>query len=121
MNYEELSDFEINKAVAISLGKKVSAEQYMDFGDRDENVVLCDLVSRMDEGVNYCNNPSDAWPIILENKISTSWAHTCNGVVFWKAVITNQGQPGELRRIEWHDENPLRAAMIVFLKMQNKD
>lgn len=57
---------------------------------------------------DYCNNPADAWPIILSNKIginpgtsSDKWAaHYCN----WDIAIA--------------DANPIRAAMIVFLKMK---
>lgn len=55
-----------------------------------------------------CNNPADAWPIILSNKIginpgtsSDKWAaHYCN----WDIAIA--------------DANPLRAAMVVFLMMK---
>lgn len=55
---------------------------------------------------NYCNNPADAWSIIFENKISIKYLE--HGV--WVAehdVIPFQ-----------YGKNPLRAAMTVFLLMQ---
>lgn len=60
-----------------------------------------------------CNNPADAWPIIYGNKISiefdcgdstepqTTWCHM-----------------GNLSCGINYQSNPLRAAMIVFLMMQ---
>ncbi|WP_312330385.1 phage protein NinX family protein [Atlantibacter hermannii] len=89
-DYSKLSDFEINKQVAFHIGLRT--------------------VERAEEGeFDPCNNPADAWPIILSNKIginpgtaSDKWAaHYCN----WDIAIA--------------DANPLRAAMIVFLMMQD--
>ncbi len=59
---------------------------------------------------NPCNNPADAWPIIKENMISIinldedEWG--ARGMAYCKSK----------RAIH---ENPLRAAMIVFLMMQD--
>ncbi|EIQ8120684.1 DUF2591 family protein [Salmonella enterica] len=53
-----------------------------------------------------CNNPADAWPIITNNFISVI-PSTHRDI--WFA----DGQGGETT----FDTNPLRAAMIVFLKM----
>ena len=104
MNYSELSDTEINELVAATLGLaikdgKIWVKQDATFNFKEEagsfemsyNVLIAD----------YCNNPSDAWPIILENRISLSpkginWSAWC----FYK---------------ECEDLNPLRAACIVFL------
>ncbi|ENR0441040.1 DUF2591 family protein [Salmonella enterica] len=53
-----------------------------------------------------CNNPADAWPIITNNFISViPSAH--------RDIWFADGQGGETT----FDTNPLRAAMIVFLKM----
>lgn len=73
MDYSKLSDFEINKRVAEVIYK-----------DRNGLFVARNLPSK--EGVtivaevnseyiciaaaDYCNNPADAWPIIMENMIS---------------------------------------------------
>ncbi|EJC1153962.1 DUF2591 domain-containing protein [Cronobacter malonaticus] len=86
MEYSKLSDFEINNLVDGHIYKDPSEAPDTD----------------------YCNNPADAWPIILSNRIgvvpgtaSDKWAaHYCN----WDIAIA--------------DTNPLRAAMIVFLMMQ---
>lgn len=105
MNYEEMSDFEINKIVAEALGMELSS---------DHSGQYVGVISRSDgcrpsyKHVNFCNNPSDAWPIIMECKIdiqhrdgfNTPCAKHCD------LMIANK--------------NPLRAAMIVFLMMQEQ-
>lgn len=113
-NYEEMSDFEINKAVALIVGAT--------FNDDGEPVrfVECDTGAYADFNeieFDPCNNPDDAWPIIVNNEID---------------VIQNNGQDcplatnSALMMFRGDDvficqhENPLRAAMIVFLKM-NED
>lgn len=107
MNYEQMSDFEINKAVAQRFYSGMSVE----FHQIQSMVEVCDCTG--DIGTfDYCNNPADAWPVIFENKISlvsptagqirkgvNKWAADHDyGAKFWVA-----------------HENPLRAAMIVFL------
>lgn len=63
-----------------------------------------------------CNNPADAWPIITGNYISLMYEESLGK---WCA-----GKPYWVDGCEWQldidviDENPLRAAMIVFLQMQ---
>jgi hypothetical protein len=106
-NYEEMSDFEINKAVAIIAG--------VTFNDDGEPVrfVECDTGAYADFNeieFDPCNNPSDAWPIIVDNKISLTCHHSRGE---WSAVFNAEN-------ICFHANNPLRAAMIVFLKM-NED
>ena len=97
MNYNELTDFEINKLVAFkikSIKKGRTDRYYKDF---------CP---------DYCNNPSDAWPIILENKISV--VNYCGAKNDWYAV--NHDFSIE----SMTTENPLRAAMIVYLMMEEE-
>lgn len=113
-NYEDMSDFEINKAVALIVGAT--------FNDDGEPVrfVECDTGAYADFNeieFDPCNNPEDAWPIIVEHEID---------------VIQNNGQDCPLATnsavmmLRGDDvficqhENPLRAAMIVFL-MMNED
>ncbi|MCF0129364.1 MAG: DUF2591 domain-containing protein [Pseudobutyrivibrio sp.] len=112
-NYEEMSDFEINKAVAI----------IVDVAFNDDGVpvrfVECDTGAYGDFNeieFDPCNNPEDAEPIIIENRIGTIPAPD-NGL--WKAAhrkVGNNDTPYHFTQ----DKNPLRAAMIVFLKM-NED
>lgn len=109
-NYEDMSDFEINKAVALIVGAK--------FNDDGEPVrfVECDTGAYADFNeieFDPCNNPEDAEPIIIENRIGTIPAPD-DGL--WKAAhrkIGNDDTPYHFTQ----DKNPLRAAMIVFLKM----
>jgi len=95
--YAEMSDFEINKLVAERIGLYAA-----------DNIFLAD----------YCNNPLAAWPIILEYKIG----------------INTIGIKGDEDRVWWaeltfdvygdnhyaEDKNPLRAAMIVYLMMEDE-
>jgi hypothetical protein len=69
--------------------------------------------------IDYCNNPADMWPIILENKISLHWgweiAGECSAIgVTWKPSSI---KPRPINH-EYTSKNPLRAAAIVFLMMQ---
>lgn len=56
-----------------------------------------------------CNSPADAWPIIVENRIRI------NPILYTKWMAEDY-----LEDVSSCDENPLRAAMIVFLMMQEK-
>ncbi|TWY19391.1 phage protein NinX family protein [Enterobacter roggenkampii] len=97
MDYSQLSDFEINSAVSMALLDKSAnpSARYVAIG-------------------NYCNNPADAWPIIVENKIGlTPPMHDEN----WEAMTFDKF--GYVNKNEYN-VNPLRAAMIVFLLMKEK-
>jgi len=110
-NYEDKSDFEINKAVAEALGNKHHWEEgcySVVFGPSVKLCLCCPHPSF--KLYDYCNNPSDAWPIITENKIGTRWLSD-----IWKAK--GNRLPAQFT---YTHENPLRAAMIVFLKMQEE-
>ncbi len=117
MNYDDLSDFDINQLVSEALGHELMPDDYYTsvFNANYPNSVWSIKPDQLHEEHNdYCNNPSDAWLIIVENKIETRWSFDDN----WAARITNQGQAGEFKMFEsWH-KNPLRAAMIVFLRMK---
>jgi hypothetical protein len=63
INGKEWTEFDINLRCAELLGFKASKEQYMHYGDRDENVVLI-ARARDSYGVNYCNVWNDASHII---------------------------------------------------------
>ena len=96
-NYEEMSDFEINCRVHADIMQISGLNSF--------------------KAKDYCNNPSDAWPIIVKYEID---------------VIQNNGQDCPLATNSavmmfrgddvfiCQHENPLRAAMIVFL-MMNED
>lgn len=99
-NYEDMSDFEINCQVA-----------------KANNWTSKSFVHEIHSGKwNPCQNPADAWPIIFKHEID---------------VIQNNGQDCALATNSavmmfrgddvfiCQHENPLRAAMIVFLMMND--
>ena len=94
-DYAEMSNFEINSAVSMALLDKSAnpSARYVAIGD-------------------YCNNPADAWPIITANKISIYAMSEADNRGHWGAEAF---YPNEAYHF---NDNPLRAAMIVFLMMQ---
>jgi len=113
--YDEMSDFEINKAVA-------SAKNYSVIIDCGNSAsVYCGfkgLESTQDER-DYCNNPADMWPIIVENHMSVELPipSICD-----TGTVTIYNHYGTDWYINFKQgENPLRAAAIVFLMMKDAD
>ena len=104
MDYSKLSDFEINKRVFMS----ITGAKPLGYPHNADGRSVGNESNGEYRWYDYCNNPADAWPIIFSHRIGVSpaavgdkWAaHYCN----WDIAIV--------------DTNPLRAAMIVFLMMQ---
>lgn len=105
MDYSQLSDFEINKLVAQEKQYPLKSTQH--FGDAGLSIVI--LEHGYPSHFDPCHNPADAWPIIEKQLIrivpvvigeKTQWV--CSRDIHASA-----------------SENPLRAAMIVFLMMQD--
>ena len=94
MNYSELSDNEINERVA-----RIRCEKLVGFFDDGE---WC-------KDPDYCNNPSYAWPLIVENKIDIQWS--VEGALCLALDINSES-------IMVRDKSPLKAAMIVYLQLQ---
>ena len=118
MNYDEMSDFEINKAVSrlIDFGNYIVRDN-----EDQESVYLCEMDGGWDMlPVGYfdpCNNPSDAWPIIVKERIGIA-PHSDK----WMANNLNPSNIGGYHiQTMCYDKNPLRAAMICFLKMKDKE
>ena len=108
MNYEEMSDLQINLLVANAIGVDAAENSGVIFGTvRHE----CRNVVSVIGVVDYCNNPSDAWPIIVGKRINV-YASEGPDFMPWMA--------GCAGFVSSH-KNPLRAAMIVFLMMQEQD
>lgn len=109
MNYAEMSDFEINMAVSKLTGTYRYIESNPEFSKH--------------MGRNYCNSWADAGPIIVENKISLS-----NAIIRWDAsslVCDDKFDAGfKIYRsnsgVDSSSRGALRAAMIVFLMMQEE-
>ena len=119
--YEEMSDFEINKLVALLIERLGLLTYIVTFNDSDEVVHLCEedgLYSMIPIAhFDPCNNPADAWPIILEYKIGIDTIGFKGGEdrVWWAELTFNEY--GDHHYAE--DKNPLRAAMIVYLMLGN--
>ncbi|EIX9440371.1 DUF2591 family protein [Klebsiella pneumoniae] len=109
MDYSKMSDLEININIAELLhpGKKFTAA-YSFFQPEGPAVQwICGYAEYIK--ADYCNNPADAWPIITSNRI---------GIVPGTAT-----DKWAAHHVDWDiaiaDVNPLRAAMIIFLMMQD--
>lgn len=105
--YTNLSDFEINEKVAINVGG--FALSLMVFDDRNEVAKknIPNIGSRVFTEFNPCNNPADAMPIIIENKIAMNP----------KENIWQCGSGWNVAE----NKNPLRACMEVFLLMKDAE
>ncbi|AUR95784.1 coil containing protein [Vibrio phage 1.213.O._10N.222.54.F10] len=123
MNYEDMSDFEINKLIATHESLIINDFQPMAKRATGSEVRVNDIVNCW--GFNPCNNPSDAWPIIVENKISISHIialYRADALVYDKKfdngfkIFKQDSQLGDTS-----SRGALRAAMICFLKMKDAE
>ncbi len=106
--YSEMTDFEVDAAVAaiIHPGLKITnfaGEAVVWFGNLETRVV------------RYCKSWADAGPIIEKHLIAIRPEPLYVGGYRWFA--RNGGGDFGMKAA---DQNPLRAAMIVFLMMQTK-
>ena len=110
-DYSNMSDFEINKWIAVEL----APDGYIGINKSPRSDSEVVVTTENGEGctknsyVDYCNNPSDAWPIIQRNHINIGWA----GDEDWFARTVHTAKV--------FDVNPLRAAMIVYLMMKDEE
>lgn len=119
MNYEEMSDFEINKAVS----------RFVDFGDTvvthnddNETIYLCEKDGLWDMipvgSFDPCSNPSEAWPIIIANNIGINHGKVFVNDEWVNMWLVGTGTP-EAQERTTDSSKVLRAAMICFLKMKD--
>lgn len=71
--YRDKSDFEINKAVAEIVHQGKTFTHAYSFGDTCGSSVQWIGGYAEYIHVDYCNNPADAMPIIIENKICMNY------------------------------------------------
>ena len=136
-DYSKMSDFEINKRVAIALN--IDMHFYMpesedsfqsDFPPTELGPVwqtsagfVWEFTVSNGNTFNPCNNPAAAWPIIINNKISI--VSLDNKWIAAPVDTVIDGITGDSEVCFYassdavFDSNPLRAAMIVFLMMQD--
>lgn len=111
VDYSKLSDAEINAAVA-----KRFPDRFI-FNDEGSPYSLEPDSMAAYSGSDFdqvefdpCNNPADAWPIILKSRLYIDPIY----IKDW--CVTSECD--SYREIH---ANPLRAAMIVFLMMQESE
>lgn len=107
MDYSKLSDFEINKRVAICVRPEIKNWTCYDVSGRACFVVNENTPKRVQHGFSFTSDPADAWPIIVENRLYIDPIYVSD----WSV----SSECDSFREIH---KNPLRAAMIVFLMMQ---
>lgn len=129
MDYSKMSDFEINKRVAIALD--IDMHFYIPESEdsikpgflptelgpiwQTSAVFVGEFTVSNGNAFNPCNNPADAWPIIVENNISLILDNPSSPMATSNCVgwYSDEEPP-----VHASNQNPLRAAMIVFLMMQ---
>ncbi|EMH1212385.1 DUF2591 domain-containing protein [Morganella morganii] len=112
--YRDKSDFEINKAVAEKTGKPFSLNGEIIFvkAGVPSGIVPYSVI------FDPCNNPADAMPIIIENKICMAYdvfAEERDGGN-WVAQPAYGFSDERVR-----GDNYYRAAMICFLMMKDAE
>lgn len=129
-DYSKMSDFEINCKVANALGMTKhfffldAEDEFDDDIEPSERGPIWQTREHFVNGYrpsngnpfNPCNNPSDAWPIILSNLIALKPVKLYVGGHRWFAS-KGDGDFG----LKFADDNPLRAAMIVYLMMKESE
>ena len=107
MNYETASDFEINKAVAVKRGLKLGKSQCASLKVHSSSVIAQSWLTGRFLEFNFLKDPADAWPVILANEIDIQFRQGTKCAPIAKHL--NEYAV---------DKNPLKAAMICFLKMK---
>ena len=113
MDYDGMSDFEISRLVAESVGlywhmnpsHRLNYSGSWCYGEepKDKSIIAVSLP-------DYCNEPESAWPIIIESKINIDFRESISA-----GPMCRVSGKSELYHV---DKNPLRAAMIAYLKMK---
>jgi hypothetical protein len=118
-DYSQMSDQLINIAVAeaIDPGRQV-------IESKSRPPAAC-IIGSPGQWVDYCNNPADAWPIITQNLISIDpdyeFIDISEEQVFPSGLWISEYTNGRGLFLRHADESPLRAAMIIFLKMKDAE
>lgn len=113
-DYDKLSDFEINKLVAKYQTHDIQLTHPFDLS---ESSYVSIFIS--DKWIKYdpCNNPTDSWLIIIKNRISILFDYD----LYTAAVDVTMDQYGYFQSgFEYKHKKPLRAAMIVFLMINEE-
>ncbi len=112
MNYSEMTDFEINKRVAELIGGFIEEDIF-----EKEQTIFRHHVSGKYSHFDPCTSWADAGPIIERHMICLAadvFAETQDGGKW----VAQPAYGWDSERVR--SDNPLRAAMIVFLMMKEK-
>ena len=122
-DYSKMSDFEINSAVHNHTNDLGFSLEFL--GDdvitwvNGIHVFTTGKVDCANNGLHdYCNSPSDAWPIIESNLICLMADVFCEPQDGGK-WIAQPAYGWQHERVR--NDNPLRAAMIVYLMMKDEE
>ncbi|EML9905134.1 DUF2591 family protein [Morganella morganii] len=115
--YRDKSDFEINKAVFRAARIKHKWFRFLPHGVVTYNIKSDWVI------FDPCNNPADAMPIIIENKITVAYDKLYET---WCAHVGSVMGDGDWDysiepSINYCDDNYYRAAMICFLMMKESE
>ena len=110
-DYASMSDQQINQLVGCKVGEvQLGARSACCIGS-DGNVLV--LKGGMWTIFDPCNNPADAWPILVDNKI------TIDAPLPQHEYWTAEKRDTDGGLLDFHvGINPMRCAMIVFLMMK---
>ena len=110
-DYSKMSDFEVDGYVSMH----EHGFSWIEFDDEMSSHVKCGNECSpgfaIVEVKDYCNNPSDAWPIINIERIGV---YPSEGPDFMPWIAAKNA-------FSVTDKNPLRAAMIVYLMMKDEE
>ena len=121
MDYSKLSDFEINILVAKAGGHgPLDKEQGWAGSQKEPFTAVIVKAAHILGAFDPCNNPADAWPVIVGNRISLGpfddFKEDGDYIAAKYKPTRDNSKPAEVEF--FCCDKPLRAAMIVFLMMQ---
>jgi hypothetical protein len=126
-DYESMSDFEINKAVADVRGFEWEEGVVMPNPPPEHPDGYRCITRKITQNKRHwktfdpCSVASDAWPIIVDNEITLHMTKTkyADDAKFKPTEGYVAASSGEFESIYSSGKNALRCAMIVFLMMQD--
>jgi hypothetical protein len=119
-DYSAMSDFEINKAVAILVRPEIRGWDCHDISGRACFVINSNTSKRVQFGFSFTSDPADAWPIIDENNISIINDHPELRIAT-SSVNSLMNEIDSDCYFQAANEIGIRAAMEVYLMMKDAE
>jgi len=120
MDYSKMTDFEINSAVHNALMKEPYKLEFLGndrirWTKKGSDVVTEKVAYGKTTLKDYCNNAVDAWPIMHREGIGVGFDEYEQEWTAFQALRNGKiNQPAATHS----STNPLRAAMLVYLQLQ---